>query len=333
MSDDELERIIENAVGVEATRRHPMPTGPFAGFLGSERMVMTEEDKRPPSRRIADDLRAAIGAQTYLAGALLPSESELAERYKVAPSTVRQAMRLLVGARLVAADHGRGAFVRYIVRADLGDGAGLFVVFEGGEGAGKSTQVAAVRAVLRARDIPVTATREPGGTKLGTHLRTLVLAGGTGGDKLVPRAEALLYAADRAQHVDTVITPALDQGDVVLCDRYIDSTLAYQGAGRGLAGLEPLCRWAADGLTPDLTVLLDVPPEVGVDRAKERGDGNRFEDEELAFHTRVREAFLAQAAADPSRYLVLDARRPAEDLTVEIVQAIRAERRVSQRRK
>jgi dTMP kinase len=195
--------------------------------------------------------------------------------------------------------------------------SGLFVAFEGGEGAGKSTQVAAVRRALRAKGLPVTATREPGGTELGVRLREMILSG----KDLVPRAETLLYLADRAQHVDTVIRPALERGDVVLCDRYVDSTFAYQGAGRGLS-LEAVVWWAADHLVPKLTVLLDVDPMIGLDRAGRRGDMDRFEAEEAEFHQRVRTTFLHCAQQYRYRYLVVDARREAEALTEGIVRAI-----------
>ncbi|BCY05195.1 dTMP kinase [Actinoplanes sp. L3-i22] len=193
--------------------------------------------------------------------------------------------------------------------------SGLFVVFEGGEGAGKSTQLNLLAEALRAEDRDVVVTREPGATDLGGRIRKLVLDHSSDGPS--PRAEALLYAADRAHHVATLVRPALARGAVVISDRYVDSSLAYQGAGRTLPVQEIswLSSWATGGLKPDLVVLLDVDPGVGLDRVGARGVGaDRLESESLAFHERVRYAFLDLAAADPKRYLVLDAARPAAEL-------------------
>jgi dTMP kinase len=191
---------------------------------------------------------------------------------------------------------------------------GVFVVFEGGEGAGKSTQVQRLAAALQADGRDVVVTREPGATDVGARIRGLVL---DRGDAPSPRAEALLYAADRAHHVATVVRPALARGAVVISDRYVDSSLAYQGAGRTLPVQEIswLSSWATGGLKPDLVVLLDVDPGVGLGRVDSRGLGtDRLESESRAFHDRVRYAFLDLAAGDPKRYLVLDAARPAEDI-------------------
>ncbi|GAA0524255.1 dTMP kinase [Paractinoplanes ferrugineus] len=191
---------------------------------------------------------------------------------------------------------------------------GVFVVFEGGEGAGKSTQVSRLAAALEAgHDVVVT--REPGATDVGARIRQLVL---DKGDAPAPRAEALLYAADRAHHVATLVRPALARGAVVISDRYVDSSLAYQGAGRTLpvAEISWLSSWATGGLKPDLVVLLDVDPGVGLSRVDSRGQGqDRLESESRAFHERVRYAFLDLAAADPKRYLVLDAGRPADEIS------------------
>lgn len=180
----------------------------------------------------------------------------------------------------------------------------MFVAFEGGEGVGKSTQVARAAEWLRHRGHEVVATREPGGTPLGRELRRLVLDPDR---QVTPRAEALLYAADRAQHVDTVIRPALAAGHVVLTDRYVDSTLAYQGGGRGLPDTGGVVEWATGRLLPDLTVLLDLDPRVGLQRAGARGSPDRLEGASLAFHEAVRAEFLALAAAAPQRYAVIDA--------------------------
>jgi dTMP kinase len=202
---------------------------------------------------------------------------------------------------------------------------GLFVVFEGGEGAGKSTQVAALAEALRQGDREVVVTREPGATDVGERIRGLVLGGATGPQGLSPRAEALLYAADRAQHVATVVRPALARGAVVISDRYVDSSLAYQGAGRTLPPdeLSWLSSWATGGLKPDLVVLLDVDPVTGLARAASRGAGtDRVEAESLDFHERVRYAFLDLAAADPKRYLVLDASRPPEEIATAVTERV-----------
>jgi len=200
-------------------------------------------------------------------------------------------------------------------------GRGTFVVFEGGEGAGKSTQVAALANALRERHREVVVTREPGATEVGQRIRSLVLGKQS---VLSPRAEALLYAADRADHVATVVRPALSRGAVVISDRYVDSSLAYQGAGRTLPVDEVswLSSWATGGLRPDLVVLLDLPPEVGLGRAAKRSAADRLESESMAFHERVRYAFLDLAAGDPKRYLVLDATRPAEELTAAVVERV-----------
>ncbi len=196
---------------------------------------------------------------------------------------------------------------------------GRFLVFEGGEGAGKSTQVNRLAERLRGQGRDVVVTREPGATDVGARIRALVL--GHGPSTVAPRAEALLYAADRAHHVATVIRPALDRGAVVISDRYVDSSLAYQGAGRTLPVDEVswLSRWATGGLKPDLVVLLDVDPAIGLRRVENRGEGiDRLEGEALPFHERVRYAFLDLAAAEPGRYLVIDAARPAGTFDADI---------------
>lgn len=187
----------------------------------------------------------------------------------------------------------------------------MFIAFEGGEGSGKTTQLQELASWLRARGLEVLATREPGGTPAGRRWRA-VLLDEQPGEELSPRAEALLYAADRAQHVDTVIRPALARGAVVLTDRFADSTLAYQGAGRRVA-LDETSRvndYATGGLTPDLTVLLDLPAETGLARSGAGSD--RMESEPVEFHERVCREFRALAQRDPARYLVLDATQPVE---------------------
>lgn len=184
---------------------------------------------------------------------------------------------------------------------------GLFITLEGGDGVGKSTQAALLEAWLREQGQTVLRTREPGGTEVGQELRQIVLHHP---GHIAPRAEALIYAADRAHHIATLVRPALDRGEIVLQDRYFDSSVAYQGAGRVLDATEvrDLSLWAAEGLLPDLTVLLDLDE----DAARARLDAadkpfDRLEAEAGEFHSRVRAAFLALAAAEPERFLVVDA--------------------------
>ena len=189
--------------------------------------------------------------------------------------------------------------------------SGLFVCFEGGEGAGKSTQSRLLNDWLEAAGHTVVLTFEPGDTEVGQALRQIVLSPATG--ELSHRTEVLLYAADKAEHVDTVVLPALARGEVVITDRYVDSALAYQGAGRDLvvAEVEHVNRWATGELRPHLTVVLDLEPATGLGRFEER---DRIEGQSLEFHQRVRQGFLDLAAADPEHYLVLDARAPVDEL-------------------
>ena len=187
---------------------------------------------------------------------------------------------------------------------------GLFIALEGGDGAGKSTQGRLLRAWLEGLGHTVVVTREPGGTEFGRTVRELVLHG----DHVAPRAEALLFAADRAHHVETLIRPALGRGEVVITDRYMDSSIAYQGAGRdlGVDEVRELNVWATGGLVPTLTVLVDLPAAVG--RARRGGVHDRLEAEADDFHGAVREHFLALAGADPDRYLVVDGELSPEQI-------------------
>lgn len=193
---------------------------------------------------------------------------------------------------------------------------GVFVVLEGGEGVGKSTQAARLQGFLEQQGVAVVRTREPGATPMGAAIRSLLLDPATG--TLDDRTEALLYASDRAEHVATVVRPALLRGDVVISDRYVDSSLAYQGAGRTLpvGEVAALSEWATGGLVPDLTLVLDLDPESGLSRF---AGADRLEGESIDFHRRVRQAFLDLALAEPSRYLVVDASADVD----EVEQAIR----------
>lgn len=193
---------------------------------------------------------------------------------------------------------------------------GFFIALEGGDGAGKSTQAQALADWVRAKGHEVVLTHEPGATPIGKRLRSILLDVSSAG--LSHRAEALLYAADRAEHVDSVVRPALERGAVVISDRYIDSSVAYQGAGRDLSPTEVarISRWATGGLVPHLTVLLDVSPETARERFTEAPD--RLESEPVEFHARVRSAFLTLAAAAPARYLVVDAGQEPEAVTTVI---------------
>jgi dTMP kinase len=197
--------------------------------------------------------------------------------------------------------------------------SGVFVCFEGGEGSGKSTQARVLAERLRAEGYAVLLTFEPGDTPVGKELRRIVLSPETG--RLSHRTEALLYAADKAEHVDTVVQPALDRGEVVITDRYVDTTLAYQGAGRELRveEVEAVARWATHGLRPDLTVVMDVDPRDGLGRFEGR---DRIEAESLEFHDRARQSFLDLAAADPEHYLVLDAHGSVDDIAKAVLERL-----------
>lgn len=201
---------------------------------------------------------------------------------------------------------------------------GLFLTLEGGDGSGKSTQATLLERWLTERGRMVVRTREPGGTPVGVEIREIVLH--HPGD-IAPRAEALLYAADRAHHVATVVRPAIARGEIVVQDRYLDSSVAYQGAGRVLDASEvrALSRWATEGLMPDLTVLLDLPWEVArrrLDGARTRYD--RLEAEAGEFHARVREAYLGLAEAEPGRFAVVDATLPVDEMAAQIRHRVEA---------
>lgn len=209
------------------------------------------------------------------------------------------------------------ALTELSVEADAA-ASGVFITLEGGDGSGKSTQAELLAAWLGEQGRTVMRTREPGGTDVGVEIREIVLHHR---GHIAPRAEALLYAADRAHHIETAVRPALARGEVVIQDRYIDSSVAYQGAGRVLGGddVRTLSMWAAEGLLPNLTVLLDLDETVArgrLDAAEKRFD--RLEAEKGAFHARVRAAFLALAYAEPERFLVVDAALPVDEIAAQI---------------
>jgi len=193
---------------------------------------------------------------------------------------------------------------------------GIFIAFEGGEGSGKSTQSKLLKKWLEEEGEEVLLSREPGGTELGKDLRRILLDHSTG--EISPRAEALLYAADRAHHVFSKIRPALDRGEVVITDRYFDSSIAYQGAGRVLVPGEVarISRWATESLFPTLTILIDQPAEIGLSRLKSK---DRLEIEPIDFHERIRQEFLQLTLLDPERYLVVDGRQSIEEIHSEII--------------
>ncbi len=197
---------------------------------------------------------------------------------------------------------------------------GLFIAFEGGDGAGKSTQVRLLAGALRAAGHDVLVTREPGGTALGAKIRDLVLHG----EHVCARAEALLFAADKAHHVDQLIRPALVEGRTVITDRYTDSSVAYQGAGRDLGAGEvhDLQMWAVGGLVPDLTVVVDVAAAEG--RRRRGGTHDRLESEEDTFHEAIRAHFMAVAAGEPRRYLVVDGTRAPEQIHADVLARLTA---------
>ena len=200
--------------------------------------------------------------------------------------------------------------------------AGLFVTFEGGDASGKTTQIGLLADWLKAQGRTVLVTREPGGSDLGNELRDIVLHRR---GFIAPRAEALIYAADRAHHVHEVVRPALERGEVVLQDRYLDSSVAYQGAGRVLdpSEVREVSLWATEGLMPDVTVLLDVPADIGLARqASEERAYDRLEAEALEFHERVRDSYLAIAQENPDRVVVIDGTAAIDEVHRAVLQRV-----------
>lgn len=199
---------------------------------------------------------------------------------------------------------------------------GRFITVEGGEGVGKSTNMQYICGLIRKRGHEVLETREPGGTPLAERIRALLLEHGD--EPLPAAAELLLFFAARSLHVENLIRPALAAGTWVVCDRFTDTTRAYQGWGRGLdmSFIDQLAERVHGDLAPDLTILLDAPAEVGMDRAEHRGAADRMEKEERDFHTRIRRGYLAQAEAEPERFAVVDAGRPLEAVRARIEEAL-----------
>ncbi|MBT2393141.1 dTMP kinase [Streptomyces sp. ISL-1] len=303
--------------------------GLAAGVAASTGHALIEQEAEDSRRaRITEHLQAVVRVAIGLGALVAPLLSAAIGPHRLASGDfvfahggaaftlmLVGALLLPVAALVLAKTDDRAGVP---LRRDLGDAlrrgsdpaqapaaTGFFIAIEGGDGAGKSTQVEALAEWIRAKGHEVVVTREPGATPIGKRLRSILLDISSEG--LSNRAEALLYAADRAEHVSSVVRPALERGAIVITDRYIDSSVAYQGAGRDLSPTEiaRISRWATDGLVPHLTVLLDVLPETARERFTEAPD--RLESEPAEFHQRVRAGFLTLAAADPGRYLVVDA--------------------------
>ena len=204
---------------------------------------------------------------------------------------------------------------------------GLFITFEGGEGCGKSTQIAALKARLEAIGKTVSQTPQPGGTALGESVRSL-LQHDDEGQGMSPEAELLLFAASRAQHVRELIAPAIAQGQIVLCDRFLDSTTVYQGVARAIDSkkVDTINQFAIGDTKPDLTILIDLPPEIGLARVHARSDGqlDRMENEAIEFFQAVRQGYLDLAKSEPKRFLVLDGSQTVEELETQIWQRVGA---------
>ncbi len=300
--------------------------GPLmVGIIGLEQPeVVTATETAGEAEQEPGGATGAIGAETGGFGIDLESEIQQGV-YGYSIGGVRITL-ILAGIIALAGAVWTGRSIHRVLstRLDLVEatesrrrvGTGVFVALEGGEGAGKSTQLRLLRAAVERAGFDVLTTREPGGTQLGEEIRNLLLDPSM--EDMSPRAEALLYAAARAQHVQEVIQPALDKGMCVVTDRFIDSSVIYQGTGRDLGEqqIEELNRWGVADLLPDLIVLLDVAPELGLERAG--GEPDRLEQAGMDFHRRVNEAFRRRAASHPGRYLVIDATLPAEEIHARI---------------
>ncbi len=210
------------------------------------------------------------------------------------------------------------------MKKSVSNNPGFFVVFEGGDGAGKSTQVKKLTQKLESLNETVVLTREPGGTELGKKIREILLDQDE--FEVTPRMEALLFAADRSINMSQKIKPALEKGFVVIADRHIDSSIAYQGVGRNLGAetIEDISRWAVQGIVPDLTVLLDVDANTGQSRLESK---DRLDRESAEFHTKVNQAFRDLAKASPERYIVIDASKPIDEIAELVFNAFKAKRK------
>ena len=210
------------------------------------------------------------------------------------------------------------------MKKSVSNSPGFFIVFEGGDGAGKSTQVKKLTQKLESLNETVVLTREPGGTELGKKIREILLDQDE--FEVTPRMEALLFAADRSINMSQNIKPALEKGSVVIGDRHIDSSIAYQGVGRGLGAqtIEDISRWAVQGIVPDLTVLLDVDANTGQSRLESK---DRLDRESADFHNKVNQAFRDLAKANPERYIVIDAAKPVEEIAELVFNAFKAKRK------
>jgi dTMP kinase len=276
------------------------------GLVGREQRVMDTSGEGPP-QLVYPYVFAGVRITLIAGGVLAVVGSIITHRALTRALAREEAARLELEVGTPAPPVGR---------------PGLFVVFEGGDGAGKSTQIRLLRSAVERAGHRVLITREPGGTQIGERIRTVLLSPESAA--MSDRAEALLYAAARAQHVDEVIRPALEAGTVVLSDRYLDSSVVYQGSGRGLGEdqIAELNRWGTGGLAPDLTVLLDVDPTTGLRRATEAEGPDRLEDAGADFHREVRAAYRRLAENDAERYLTLDAARSVEELHAVIREAV-----------
>lgn len=300
--------------------------GAFGGFAYPSGLTLVQEN-------VPDELRGRTLASLYsvvrlaLVGSLalapflvkVVGDHEINFRGQTLDLSGSRTVLWLGGGVILAAGGVTSTAVRARRRRPLVPAPGIFFVFEGGEGAGKTTQIERLAAFLESQGRSVLVTREPGGSRVGARLRDLLLDPGI--QAMSAKAEALLYAADRAQHVEEVIRPALARGQVVISDRYLDSSLAYQGIARGL-GIDEvldLNRWATGGLMPDLVFLLDAEPEVGLGRS---GGADRIETEDVHFHRRVRAGYRMLRERHPDRFAVVDATQEPDEVHAEIVRRV-----------
>lgn len=296
-------------------------SGVFAGFAYPTGYALIQERLHPTLRgRGSAAINSVVRLAIVGAAAVAPALVKIIDGASPGPIEVFDGSFQVLGIRVAMWIGGALIFLAGLVttkavgarRHQRPAGSGMFLVFEGGEGSGKSTQIELLSGALTARGHRVIVTREPGGSSIGQKLRELLLDPANG--NISDKAEALLYAADRAQHVEECIRPALESGAIVLCDRYIDSSIAYQGVVRGLGAdqIRAVNRWGTGGLFPDMVFLLDYEAELGLERAGDEPD--RIEQEGLDFHRRVREAYRLLAERHANRFLVLDAGKSAEEI-------------------